>query len=115
MKIPATIKSFFEKLGFKKTRKEFSGLILDDYLKIRTELRASDIKANGNGINFKVNYRGSVVPFWLAYESGASAEKSDLKVQDALAVIAVGLMSDLNLVEISQILKTGIDRHDKPM
>lgn len=113
MKIPATIKSFFQKFGFRKTRKESSGLILDDYLKIRTELRASDIKANGNGINFKVNYRGSVVPFWLAYEPGDSAEKSDLKVQDTLAVIAVGLMSDLNLVEISQILKTGIDRRAK--
>jgi hypothetical protein len=114
MKILAAIKSFFGKINPAENRREFSGRVLQDYLKIKTELRASDINVNSNGINFKVNYHGSVVPFWLACDDGVSAEKSDLKVQDALADIAVGLVSNLNLVEISQILKdTGIDRRNK--
>jgi len=105
MKILASIKSFLGKLNQEKTRRELSGQVLQDYLRIKTELRASDVNVNGKGINFKVNYRGSVVPFWLACPNGVSAEESDSKVQDALANIAVGLASDLNLVEISQILK----------
>jgi len=94
------IKSFF-----KKPQKESFGLIFQDYLKIRVELQVSDIKMNGAGINFKVSYRGSVVPFWLVAESGITVEKAKTKVQEILAVIAVGLAIDLNLVEISQILK----------
>lgn len=85
------IKSFF-----KKPQKEALGLIFEDYLKIRKELRVSDIKTNGQGTNFKVSYCGSIVPFWIA---------PGLKIEDALAIIAAGLAIDLNLVEISQALK----------
>ncbi len=80
-------------------------MIFQDYLKIKNELQISDIKMNGEGINFKVSYRGSVVPFWLLAESVITAEKAKAKIQEVLAVIAVGLAIDLNLVEISQILK----------
>jgi len=89
----------------KKPQKESFGLIFQDYLKIRAELQVSDIKMNGEGINFKVSYRGSVVPFWLAGEPGITAEKAKSKIQEALAVVAMGLTIDLNLVEISQALK----------
>jgi len=100
MNFLSKIKSFF-----KKPQKESFGLVFQDYLKIRAELQVSDIKMNGQGINFKVSYRGSIVPFWLITEPGITAEKAKLKIQDALALVAVGLAIDLNLVEISQALK----------
>lgn len=100
MGIFSKIKSFF-----KKPQKESFGLIFEDYLKIRAELQVSDIKTDGEGINFKVSYRGSLVPFWLITEPGITVEKAKTKIQEILAVIAVGLAIDLNLVEISQILK----------
>ena len=98
---------FFSKIKFffKKPQKDAFGLIFEDYLKIRAELKVSDIKINGQGINFKVNYRGSIVPFWLVQEEGITAEKAKIKAQESLTIIAVGLAVDLNLVEISQILK----------
>ena len=93
------------KLFFKKPQKEAFGLIFEDYLKIRAELKVSDIKTDEQGINFKVNYRGSIVPFWLVQKEGITAEKAKIKAQESLTIIAVGLAVDLNLVEISQILK----------
>ena len=105
MKLPLIIKSFFDKLDFKKAGQESSGPVFEDYLRIKAEIQASDVNINDDGINFKVNYRGSVVPFWLACNGEISAEKADPKVQDALAAIAVGLATGLNLVEISQILE----------
>jgi len=59
---------------------------------------ATDIKLNF-GINFKVNYKGSIVPFWLERTFGKE------QIYSALAAIAVGSVLDLNLVEISQNLK----------
>lgn len=100
MNIFLRIKSFF-----KKPQKKSVGLIFQDYLKIRAELQVSDIKMNGQGINFKVSYRGSVVPFWLVGEPGITAEKAKSKIQEALVVVAMGLAIDSNLVEISQALK----------
>lgn len=63
-----------------------------------SDIQASDIKTNDE-INFKVNYRGSLVPVWL--------EKSSNKdqISGILSAIAVGLSLGLNLVEISQDLK----------
>ena len=62
------------------------------------DLRATDIYSQ-SGINFKVNYQGSFVPIWL--EDASEKEQ----IYSALAAIAVGVILDLNLVEISQILK----------
>lgn len=84
------------KIFFKKPQKKSFGLIFQDFLKIRKELKISDVKMNGKGMNFKINYRGSVVPFWAA---------SGFKIEDALAIISIGLAIGLNLVEISQALK----------
>jgi len=101
MNILLKIKSFF-----RRPKKESFNLIFQEYLKIKADLQASDIKVNGEGINFKVSYQGSVVPFWLVCESDIPAGKAELRVQDTLTTIAVGLASGLNLVEISQMMRT---------
>jgi hypothetical protein len=64
-----------------------------------SDFYASDVKING-GINFKINYKGNSVPIWL--------EKSKWEEQmvGALAVVAIATVFGLNLVEISEALKT---------
>ncbi|MFH1181166.1 MAG: hypothetical protein V1705_02020 [bacterium] len=59
---------------------------------------ASDINTD-NGLNFKVNYQGNMVPFWLA-----NTEKE--QVLAILAASAAGKVLGLNLVELSQILSS---------
>ncbi len=60
------------------------------------DFRASDLKING-GLNFKINYKGNVVPVWLE-------GKDNDEVYAALAATNTGVIFDLNLVEISQAL-----------
>ncbi len=60
--------------------------------------RATDIKLN-TGTNFKVSYKGNIVPIWLEKLFGKE------QIYAALASIAVGTVFDLNLVEVSQALK----------
>ncbi len=65
----------------------------------KDNFQASDIKENGR-TNFKISYDGKVVPVWLEKstdEEGISA---------ALAAATVGTIFGLNLVEISQSLKS---------
>jgi len=62
------------------------------------DFRATDIKLN-KGTNFKLNYKGSIVPVWLEKLFGKE------QIYSALASAAVGTIFDLNLVEISQALK----------
>jgi len=59
---------------------------------------ASDIKYN-HVTNFKLNYQGNTVPIWLDFP----AEKEH--IYNALAAIAISAIFNLNLVEISQVLK----------
>ena len=63
-----------------------------------SDFYASDINLN-SGTNFKVNQKGSVVPFWLENIFGKE------QVYAALAAAVVGNIFDLNLVEISQGLR----------
>ena len=44
-------------------------------------------------------YKGNIVPIWLEYVSGKD------QIYSALAAAVVGVIFDLNLVEISQVLK----------
>ncbi|MGB9743363.1 MAG: hypothetical protein ACPLW9_01460 [Minisyncoccales bacterium] len=60
-----------------------------------SHLFVSDIKVNSQ-TNFKVNYQGSTVPFWL------NDRLSEIQIRDILAAVGVGLILGLNLVEISQ-------------
>ena len=102
MNIFSKIKSYFKK---PEVNKRSLSQVFQDYLRIRAELQFSDVKLNGN-INFKVNYHGSIVPFWLAVDAGVTEETANPKIQNALNMIAVGLALNLNLVEISQALTT---------
>lgn len=64
----------------------------------RADFRVTDIKLN-RGTNFKINYKGNIVPIWLEKLFGKE------QIYSALAAVAVGTISGLNLVEISQALK----------
>ncbi len=64
----------------------------------RADFWASDVKING-GTNFKINYQGKVVPIWLG------KTLSQKEVYSVLVAITVGVVLDINLVEISQRLK----------
>ena len=72
------------------------------------DLRATDINLNyiSRGVNFKINYQGNVVPIWLEKYLGEE------QIYAALAAISVGIIFGLNLVEISQALKT-LDKYKK--
>ena len=61
----------------------------------KADMQASEIKING-GTNFKIIYKGNIVPVWL--EGAADKEK----IYAALAAASVGVLFSLNLVEISQ-------------
>jgi UDP-N-acetylmuramoyl-tripeptide--D-alanyl-D-alanine ligase len=61
----------------------------------RADFFASDLKFN-HGINFKVNHKGSVVPFWLEGTFGKE------QIYTALAAVSVGTIFGKNLIEISQ-------------
>jgi UDP-N-acetylmuramyl pentapeptide synthase len=63
-----------------------------------SDLVASDIKYN-HVTNFKLNYQGNTVPVWLDFP----AQKEH--VYNSLAAISVSTFFNLNLVEVSQILK----------
>ena len=62
------------------------------------DFRASDIKLN-TGVNFKINYKGNIVPVWLEKLFGKE------QIYSVLAAASCGVIFDLNLVEISQALK----------
>jgi len=70
------------------------------------DLRATDIiqqfpadSLENAGINFKLHFRGNIVPIWLHHVYGRP------QVYAALAAAAVGLVFKLNLIEISEALK----------
>ncbi len=62
------------------------------------DFQATNIKENG-GTNFKINYQGNTIPIWL------NESFNQKEIYSILAAIAVGTIFDLNLVEISQVLK----------
>jgi UDP-N-acetylmuramoyl-tripeptide--D-alanyl-D-alanine ligase len=64
----------------------------------RADFFATDIKLN-HGTNFKLNYKGNIVPFWLEATFGKE------QIYSALAAAAVGTIFGLNLVEISQLMR----------
>jgi len=64
----------------------------------KADIQASDIKVNG-GTNFKIIYKGNIVPIWL----GGIADKE--QIYATLAAVSVGAIFGLNLVETSQALR----------
>lgn len=79
-------------------RNQITSQVLTFGIAKNADFFATDVKLNG-GINFKVNYKGNIVPFWLQN----SLKEKEIYV--ALAAAAVGTIFGLNLVEISQDLK----------
>lgn len=82
---------------------EIRSKVLSYGLEEGLDLRAQDINYNLDkaeyeltGINFKLNYRGSIVPVMIKNAISPSA------IYSALAAAAVGVYFDLNLVEIAQ-------------
>lgn len=61
------------------------------------DFKVSDVMMNG-GTNFKLNYKGKIIPFWLKRVFGKE------QIYSALTAIVVGTIFGLNLVEISQSL-----------
>jgi len=70
----------------------------------KNDVFASDVKLNG-GINFKVNYKGSFVPFWIASFAEMSLEDNKKQIYPILAAVCVGTVFGLNLVKIYQLLE----------
>jgi len=64
----------------------------------RADFKVTDIKLNG-GTNFKINYKGNIVPVWLDKLFGKE------QIYAALAAASCGNILGLNLVEVSQALK----------
>ena len=101
MNILFKIKTFF-----KKSKKEKSfDLIFQEYLKIKDKLKISDINFDQQKINLKITYQGSLVPFWLDCQRDLSPKEIEIKIQEILSLVAMGLALNLNLVSISQFLK----------
>lgn len=66
----------------------------------KAEVKATDINISREGTNFKINYQGNIVPFWLKN----LFDKEE--IYNVLAAICAGLISEINLVDISQSLKS---------
>lgn len=67
---------------------------------VGASFKASDVNITSEETNFKVNYEGGVVPFWLP---GPCSKE---QIYCALSAAVVGKIKGMNLVEISQILKS---------
>lgn len=65
----------------------------------KADLQISDLNVTSDGTNFKINYQGNIVPFWFK----ESLEKEH--IYSILSCIAVGIIKDINLVQISESLK----------
>lgn len=63
------------------------------------DFQISDINIDLSGTNFKINYKGNIVPFWLKYLFGKE------QIYSALTAICLGVVQDINLVEISQAIR----------
>jgi len=64
----------------------------------KADIFATNIKFN-RGMNFKVSFGGSLVPFWLEGVFGKE------QIYAALSAVAVGKIFGMNLIEISQNLR----------
>jgi len=64
------------------------------------DFQASDLNVRtGAGVNFKINYKGNIVPVWLKQFLGKE------QIYAALTATCLGTILGLNLIEISQALK----------
>jgi len=64
----------------------------------RADFQATDVNVNLSGTNFKMNYQGNIVPFWLKNLFGKE------QIYSVLTAICLGVVKNINLVEVSQTL-----------
>jgi hypothetical protein len=69
------------------------------------DLFATDCHFAKGGVTFKLNFKGNILPIWLPYLSDKN------NILGVLAALSLSQVFNLNLVEVSQILKNwqGID------
>ncbi len=87
----------FDKEEIRKLKEKTQAQVLTFGFQEGADFRATDIKVNGD-VNFKVDYKGNIVPIWLNKPLGSE------QIYAALSAIAVGVVFGLNLVKISQAL-----------
>ncbi|HOW12722.1 MAG TPA: Mur ligase family protein [Candidatus Pacearchaeota archaeon] len=92
------ILNYDEKL-IKKIKSKTNAFILTYGENEESDFRITDINKENNGINFKINYKGDIIPFWI---KGIITEKD---LYDILLSIAFLTIKKVNLVEASQFLK----------
>jgi len=64
------------------------------------DFQATDINYNIKGTNFKINYQGKSIPFWIKRVFGKE------QIYTILSAVCLGTVKGLNLIEISQSLKS---------
>ncbi len=80
-------------------KKESKAHYLSFGFKEEAIFQAVNVSIN-SGVNFKLNYKGSVVPIWL------KNTKEEEQIYGALAAAAVATILSINLVEISASLRS---------
>lgn len=84
---------YFQEIG-----KESKSTVFSLGLQNKADFSLSDTRINGD-TNFKISYRGNIVPFWL---SGIASEE---KIYSTLVAASIGELIGLNLVKTSKTLK----------
>jgi hypothetical protein len=74
----------------------------------KADVFVSDIIVDSEEVNFKINYKGSSVPFWI--KKPIQENKSNQWIYSILSAVCAGLIFDLNLVEISEALNVDFSR-----
>ena len=80
---------------WRELKNKTKGKVISFGMGARADIKASDLTET----NFKINYRGNIVPVWLEKISGKE------QIYAVLAAAAVSEVLGLNLVEISEALK----------
>jgi hypothetical protein len=66
----------------------------------KADFCASDVNFGNGGTNFKINYKGNIVPVWLVPKKNSKQD-----IYNSLSAACCGIVLGMNLVEISEILK----------
>ena len=83
---------------FREIKKESKVGVFSFGFQEKADFWATDIKVNSD-TNFKVNYRGNIVPFWLR------GVASNERIYSAVVAALIGELMGLNLVKASEALK----------
>ena len=85
--------------NFRKIKNEAQCRVFTFGLSNEANIFATDINFTEEGTNFKINYGGNIVPFWIKKKT------EEKEINALLAVILISVLNGINLVEISQALR----------